>query len=43
MSLLSMHFLPSLGLEEKKKFLNLFFQRSKISTAIKLQGGGGGG
>ena len=27
--------------ENRKLFWNLFFQRSKISTAIKLLGGGG--
>ena len=29
-------------LRKKELFFNLFFQRSKISTAIKLEGGGGG-
>ena len=28
-------------LRKKTPFFNLFFQRSKISTAIKLEGGGG--
>ena len=27
--------------KEKELFLNIFFQRSKISTAIKLEGRGG--
>ena len=29
------------AIKEKKLFFNLFSQRSKISTAIKLKGGGG--
>ena len=29
------------AIKEKKTFLEPFFQRSKISTAIKLKGGGG--
>ena len=31
------------AIKEKKLFFNLFSQRSKISTAIKLKGGGVGG
>ena len=29
------------AIKEKNIFWNLFFQRSKISTAITLEGGGG--